>query len=206
VTAAVTRRGFDLGLPDGFIELPVDPDQAGESLVAKVAALFGLPPDSDYAKAATAALSAIGTTAGAGGLDYSAVTFYRSPDDPDRPIMVVLGATTMPSEHHRPQTAVDGLLEIRARQDRGTPTEYRLPIGPAVVLVSEEEHALRRGADEVPILSRALSLYVPDPDGTTVGVVTVQTNCWQDWDRVCVLALEIFDSFEWHPLDAHGPH
>jgi hypothetical protein len=56
-------------------------------------------------------------------------------------------------------------------------------------------------ADEpIPVLTRQLSAWVPDRDGTTIGVISVMTNSFQDWERVCVLALDIFDSFGWEPL------
>ncbi|TCO52811.1 hypothetical protein [Actinocrispum wychmicini] len=204
-TPAVARRGFTLALPEGFIELPVDEEdfdipEVRSTLVAKMAALFGLDPDSEYAAATAAAYSAIGLTAGQG-MDYAAVALYRSPDDPTRPIMITLTCTTMPSEHHTVPAAVEGLLEVHESQAKGVPARHRLPIGPAVTLVTEDPQALEYEGESVPILSRQVSLWVPDPDGTTVGVVAVQTNSWQDWEHVCVVAVDIFDSFEWQPLD-----
>ncbi|MDI2027402.1 hypothetical protein QFW96_02215 [Saccharopolyspora sp. TS4A08] len=32
------------------------------------------------------------------------------------------------------------------------------------------------------------------------GAVSVITNSFPDWERVCVLGLEIFDTFGWEPL------
>lgn len=199
-TPTVARRGFTVGLPEGFIELPVDVDAADDALVAHVAALFGLDPASEYAAATAAAYSAIGLTAGQA-MDYAAVALYRSPDDPMRPIMVTLTCATMPSDHHNVQSAIEGLMEVHEAQDRGIAARHRLPIGPAVTLVTEDEQALEYDGEAVPVLNRQVSLWVPDPDGTTVGVVAVQTNSWQDWEHVCVVAVDIFDSFEWQPLD-----
>jgi hypothetical protein len=204
-TPAVARRGFNLAIPEGFIELPVDEDdfdipEVGEALVARVAALFSLDPESEYAAATAAAFSAIGLTAGEA-LDYAAVALYRSPDDPMRPIMITLTGTTMPSEHHNVQAAIEGLMEIHESEARGVPAHYRLPIGPAVAVVTEDHQAMEFDGEAVPIVTRQASLWVPDPDGTTVGMLAVQTNSWQDWEHVCVVALDIFDSFEWQPLD-----
>jgi hypothetical protein len=204
-TPAVTRRGFNLAVPEGFIALPVDEDdfdtpEVGQALAARFAALFGLDPASEYAVATAAAFAGIGLVAGAS-LDFAAVALYRSPDDPMRPIMIVLTGVTMPSEHHNPQAAIEGLLEIHHSEGRGVPTRHRLPVGPAVAVVTEDHQALEYDGEAVPVLTRQVSLWVPDPDGTTVGVVAVQTNSWQDWEHVCVVALDIFDSFEWQPLN-----
>ena len=203
----VARRGFNLGLPEGFIELPTDGDDLGspeltERLNAQVAAQFGLPPDGDNAAAAAAAFADLGVLAGNGGVDYSAIAFYQSPDDPARPIMILVTGIAMPSDHYGKDAAIAGLLETHQADGHGEPVAIQLPIGPAVAVAVEEKNFLAFDDEKVPILTRQFSAWVPDPDGTTIGVVSVMTNCWQDWDHVCVLATEIFDSFEWHELSS----
>lgn len=197
---SVARRGFNVVLPKGFIELAVDEDdydrpEVRSGLVAKFAQLFNLDPDSEYAEATAAAYATIGLLAGQA-LDYAAVALYRSADDPLRPIMITLTAKSTPSRHDTPQAAIEGLLEIHNAQGRGVPDRYKLPIGPAVTLVTQDDLEV----DTLPIVNRQVSLWVPDPDGTTLGMVAVQTNSWQDWANVCAVAVDIFDSFEWNPL------
>ena len=120
----VARRGFNLGLPEGFIELPTDGDdlespELTEQLNAQVAAQFGLPPDGDNAAAAAAAFADLGILSGGGGVDYSAIAFYQSPDDPARPIMILVTGIAMPSDHYGKDAAIAGLLETRKADGRG---------------------------------------------------------------------------------------
>ncbi|SDP94885.1 hypothetical protein SAMN04487905_11695 [Actinopolyspora xinjiangensis] len=117
-----------------------------------------------------------------------------------RPIMVTLTGIAMPSDHHRKSEAVADLLELHRASADSTFEEIRLPVGPAVVTVTEEENALVVDEEPIHVLTRQLTAWVPDPDGTTIAVVSVMTNSFQDWEHVCTLALDIFDSFGWEPL------
>ncbi len=201
----VEMRGFRLGLPEGFVELPVDDvdDQpAYERLPESIAALFGLSVHDEDVVSAAHAFNGLGTVIGEAGVDYSAIAFYKSPDEPSRPIMVTVCGTTIPSDHGSKSEAVKNLLEAHKYKDHQDLTEIRLPAGPAAVVVTEEQNVLV--VDEVPtrVLTRQLAAWVPDPEGTTVGVVSVMTNSFQDWEHVCALGLAIFDSFDWEPGSA----
>jgi hypothetical protein len=44
-------------------------------------------------------------------------------------------------------------------------------------------------------------VWIPDRDGTTLAVLSASTNNWRDWRRVCELALGVFETVEWQPLD-----
>jgi hypothetical protein len=200
------RRGFKLSLPEGFIELPLDDEilEAAEDFsefTTKVSTAFDLSPNDQNSREVAISFAGLGSLAGNRGVDYASVAFYKSPDDPLRPIMIMLTGVTMPSEHHREELAITGLLELKEEEvGRDSIAELHLPVGPAVAVVNEEENALIIEQTPIPILTRQISAWVPDPDGTTIGVVTATTNCYLDWEHVCVLALEIFDSFEWEPL------
>lgn len=204
--APLARRGFRLGLPEGFMPLPLDEvdldveSEEFESLVSFVAERFGLSETDDSSFAAAASFAQLGSVIGDAGVDYSAIAFYKSPDDPMRPIMVTLTGIAMPSDHHRKSEAVADLIELHGASNYSTVEEIRLAVGPAVATVSEEENALVMGEEPVHVLTRQLSVWVPDPDGTTIAVVSVMTNSFQDWEHVCTLALDIFDSFGWEPL------
>lgn len=81
-----------------------------------------------------------------------------------------------------------------------TVEQIKLPVGPAIATVTEEENALVMGDEPIQVLTRQLSAWVPDREGTTIAVVSVMTNSFRDWEHVCTLALDIFDSLGWEPL------
>lgn len=201
--APIARRGFHLSLPDAFTALPLDDIESANDLgdlTPRIAKQFGLAPDEDGAVAAADAFAQLGSLIGDGGVDYAAVAYYKSPDDPLRPIMVALTGIAIPSDHHNISEAVTSLVELHSASGADAVEELRLPSGPAVATVAEEQNALVMNDIPVHILTRQLSAWVPDRDGTTIGVVSVITNSFQDWERVCVLGLEIFDTFGWEPL------
>jgi hypothetical protein len=199
------QRGFHVGLPEGFIELPLDEvdveSAEAETLVAAVRKRFGMPADEIVAETA-ASFAAMGELIGASGVDYAAVAFYRSPDDPLRPIMMTLTGTALPSSHPSQLQAVTELHNLH--MDSGkyeTVEELKLPVGPAVATVAEAASSVELAGDTSRMLTRQLSAWVPDHEGTTIGAISVSTNSFQDWERICVLALDIFETFEWEPID-----
>lgn len=202
---SVEMRGFRLGLPEGFVELPIDDfydHPVSERLPESIATLFGLSVHDADVASATQAFNGLGMMIGDAGIDYSAIAFYKSPDDPSRPIMVTVCGTAMQSDHRNKSEAVKNVIEAHKYKDCQDLSEIRLPAGPAAVVVTEEQNVLV--VDEVPtrVLTRQLTAWVPDPEGTTIGVVSVMTNSFQDWEHVCGLGLDIFDSFGWEPRSA----
>ncbi|MPY80424.1 MAG: hypothetical protein GEV04_18595 [Actinophytocola sp.] len=201
------ERGFNLGLPDGFHGLPVDdtdlagPDAAA-SFTGEIGGIFGLSFEDENAQAAAAVFAGLGLAAGRQGLDYVAIAYYLSPDDPTRPIMIMLTGYVAPSDHSHPADAVANLREDLASDAETSVHDLRLPVGPAVASVTEKQDKVVVEGYPFPVLTRQLTAWVPDPDGTAIGVVTVTTNSFQDWERVCTVALDIFDTFEWEPLGA----
>lgn len=205
-TTSPPLRRFQFDLPTGFVELPVDqedldPESFG-ALRGELAGMFGSDTDDPGIEAAALGMATLGLTMS--GVDYAAVGLYRSPDEPGRPIMVVLTATGLPSDHDRQEIALDGLVEIHEAQGRGTVGRLTLPTGPAVVVVSEQESVLHIGEAAAPVLQRQVAAWVPDRTGSTIAVVSVSTNSWRDWEHVCALALDIFESLEWFSLDKAG--
>lgn len=196
-------RRFQFDLPAGFVELPVDPEdldpESFGALRAEIAGIFGFETDASSTEAAALGMATLGLLMA--GVDYAAVGFYQSPDEPGRPIMVVLTATGLPSEHDRPETAIDGLVEIHEAQGLGTVGRLTLPTGPAVVVVSEQESVLHIGDAATPVLQRQVAAWVPDRAGSTIAVLTASTNSWRDWEHVCALGLDVFESLEWFPAE-----
>lgn len=199
-------RGFGFDLPSGFVELPVTEAELSPesfaSLRAQVAVAFGLAPEADEAQAAALGYATFGSMAGEEGADYAAVGVYRSPDQADRPIMVLVASVGMVSDHDHQDIAIAGLLEVHEAEGRGSVGTLALPAGPAVAVVTEEQNVLSIGEASAPVLQRQVAAWVPDPHGSTIAVVAVSTSSWRDWEHVCAFALDVFESLEWEPLDA----
>lgn len=201
------ERGFNLGLPDGFHSLPIEvTDMAGAdaatSFTGDIGGIFGLSSDDENAQAAAAVFAGLGLAVGRQGLDYAAIAYYLSPDDPTRPIMMMLTGYVAPSEHVHPADAVANLRRDLANDPGTTVHDLRLPVGPALASVTEKQDEIVVEGYPFPVLTRQLTAWIPDLDGTAIGVVTVTTNSFQDWERVCTVALDIVDTFEWEPLGA----
>ncbi|PKW00224.1 hypothetical protein ATK30_0314 [Amycolatopsis echigonensis] len=196
-------REFTFTVPDGFVELPVEDIEVDgaekHELDARVAAVFGLAADDPNAAMLANTYALYGETMGSQGIGYAAIAVYRSPDVPDRPIMPVLASSCIPSAHDSVDVAVEGLLEVHASVEGRTARLLDLPAGKAVVTVQEEKTILRNDADgiEIPVLQRQVAAWIPDPRGTSVAMVGVCSNNWQDWEHVVVLALDIFDTVSW---------
>lgn len=194
-------RSFSLELPDGFMELPaaveaVTAERIGE-IGARFAALAGLPPDDLGAAEAAAYYAALGPMSAEDGIDYTAMALYRSPDDPTRVMMIMLSSTCVPADHVDVESAVAGLLEVHKATGRGEVSQLQLPAGPAVTVVTEEPSTISDGEQSATILHRAVTAWVPDPGGTTLGVVSISTNNWVDWPHVARLAADILRTMRW---------
>ncbi|RJQ92753.1 hypothetical protein [Amycolatopsis panacis] len=196
-------REFTFTVPDGFVELPVEDIEVGgaekHELDGRVASAFGLAADDPNAAMLANTYALYGETMGAQGIGYAAIAIYRSPDVPDRPIMPVLDSSCIPSEHDSVDVAIEGLLDVHASVEGRTARTLNLPAGKAVVTIQEEKTILRNEEDsvEVPVLQRQVAAWIPDPRGTSVAMVAVCSNNWQDWEHVAVLALDIFDTVSW---------
>jgi hypothetical protein len=187
---------FTFELPAGFIMLPASAALA--DVHRELAELFGLPAGDTSTGKLAESLSALGRIAADGGAEHTSIGFFRSPDDPQRPVSVVLTAAQMASDHRDPHTVVAGLRNGYAL-DQGTNTQIlQLPAGPALVTVREEPAMIEiQGADPLPLLQRQVLAWIPDPGGCAVAMIGVASNCWQDWSHVCDLALDVWESVSW---------
>lgn len=196
----IRRRAFNIAVPSGFIGLPasdIDGEQVDESLRNQVSEALGIDSSSEDLDAASASFSSIGAMFGEAGVEYSAIGFFLSPEDTSRPVMVTICGMTMSSDHQRQNEAVTNLLDFYENHTEYSAREVSIQAGPAVIVINEEENALVIDGSSIPVLTRYATAWVPDPEGTTLGIVSVMTNSYQDWEHVCTLALDIFDSFDW---------
>lgn len=188
--------GFTIELPEGFIELPAA--TASASVQRELEELFRLPAGDTSAAKAAESLSALGLIAADSGAEHTSIGFFCSPEDPQRPVSVVLTASRMASDHDDPMTVIAGLREVYAA-DTDTDTEVlRLPAGQALATIREQPATLEiEGVDPLPLLQRQVLAWIPDPTGSVVAVIGVASNSWQDWPHVCDLALDVFESVSW---------
>jgi hypothetical protein len=194
-------RSFNLELPDGFVELPSTAEDATAQNVgeigARFAALAGLPPDDPGAAEAAVYYAAVGAASGEDGVDYTAMALYRSPDDETRAMMVLLSSMCVPADHADVESAVAGLIEIHKATGQGRVDKLDLPAGPAVTVVTEQASTMSNGERTVGIRHRAITAWVPDPGGTTLGVVSVSSNNSVDWPHIERLAVDILRTMRW---------
>lgn len=207
MTAHLNQRAFGFLVPDGFLELPVQPEdftpERFSVLKDAVAERFGLTSEEDAVQAAFG-FATMGSMAAEADAGFVATAVYRSPEDLERLAMIWLTVTEMPSAHESPEVAVEGLVEAHRAQGRAEPHKVRLIAGPAVVTIAEEPMMLHVGEESAPVLRREVTAWVPDPFGTRVAVLSLATNSWQDWEHVCALAMAVFDSLDWAPAPEGG--
>jgi hypothetical protein len=197
--------GYTIELPENFIELPAS--AATVQVRHELEDRFGLPAGDTSAAKVAESLTVLGLIAADSGAQHTSIGFFRSPDDPQRPVSVVLTASRMDSDHHDPATVIAGLREVHAA-DPGTGAEVlQLPAGPALATIREEPATIEvEGFDPLPVLQRQVLAWIPDPAGSAVAVIGVASNCWQDWAHVCDLALDVFESVSWdNPASGGGP-
>jgi hypothetical protein len=189
-------NGFTIELPDGFVALPASATttEIGRALEE----LFHLSPGDISAAKVAESLSALGLITAAGGAEYTSIGFFRSPDDPQRPVSVLLTAARMASDHDDPTTVIAGLREVYAQDPDTDAQSLQLRAGPALTAVREEPAMIEvEGTDPLPLLQRHVLAWIPDPAGSAVAVIGVASNSWHDWPHVCDLALDIFESVCW---------
>jgi hypothetical protein len=189
-------NGFTIELPDGFVALPAS--AATAEIGRALEELFHLPPSDTSTTKVAESLSALGLIAAASGAEYTSIGFFRSPDDPKRPVSALLTAARMASDHDDATTVIAGLREVYAQDPDTDAQVLQLRAGPALATVREEPAMIEiKGADPLPLLQRQVLAWIPDPAGSAVAVIGVASNSWQDWPHVCDLALDVFESASW---------
>jgi hypothetical protein len=189
-------NGFTIELPEGFVALPAS--AAPAEVERALEELFHLPPGDTSAAKVAESLSELGQIAANGGADYTSIGFFRSPDDPQRPVSVVLTAGRMSSDHDDPSIVITGLRNVYASNPDTDAQILQFPAGPALAVIREKPAMIEiEGADPLPLLQRQVLTWIPNPAGSAVAVIGVASNCWQDWPHICDLALDVFESVSW---------
>jgi len=190
-------RPFRLDIPPGFIQLPGgDLDDAVLDRVAgQLATTINAPEVTDGIRTAAYSLAALMPRALTDAVPYVGLGLFRSPEA-GRPVLMSLSCLSQPSNHDSVPTAVAGLLEIHRQHGRAR--EIPLPGGPAVISLGEQSAELTIGdAAPLRLLRREITAWVPDPAGRAIGVVSVSSNNWQDWEYVCEFLLGLCETLEW---------
>lgn len=192
---------FFFNLPPSFIELPISEDQLKDNqddLISSVTDVLDLDAqDDDAAVEAAFGLAALGSILSDQGAGYAAAGFYRSPEDNDRPITILVTSVGIPSDYEDSQGAVQAILAVKQNEEHSSVIQFTVPAGHAVAVVDEEPHEIQLQNDVVTILQRQVTAWIPNPTGAEIALITVSTNSWKDWSYVCELALDIFCSISW---------
>ncbi|SDJ86241.1 hypothetical protein SAMN04487820_102416 [Actinopolyspora mzabensis] len=197
---------YSLVLPEGFIELP-DGEPTEEklhALASAVAVRFGLPEDTeiDQGLAGVAAmLMTLGASAEAGGAHYNAAAVFRSAQEAQRPLMVVVSCFVFGSERTTRHTAVAALEQYYGNQS-GTEVEVvELPAGESVVTRAATPSTVEVGEEAVELTNHAITAWIPSPAVSDILGVSVTSNNTEDWTDIADLARGIFETVEWLPDD-----
>lgn len=206
VTPMARMRGFNLVLPEQCVEIPLGEltEDGLRSLAGEIAAVFQVPETDLGAVASAITLASLGAGAAAGGASHVSAGIFRSADG-ERPILVLVSAYVMPSDHASVQAAISGLLEIHESQQSGLVRTVQLDSGPAVTVESTEDTEIKIGdpeAETYEITQHSLTAWIPDPDSTTLVALSVMSTNTEDWTDIRDLAGGIFDGFFWQ---AGGP-
>ncbi|SFT62567.1 hypothetical protein SAMN04487904_104413 [Actinopolyspora lacussalsi subsp. righensis] len=195
---------YSLVLPEGFIELPEgEPtEEKLHALASAVAVRFGLPEDTeiDQGLAGVAAmLMTLGASAEAGGAHYNAAAVFRSAQEAQRPLMVVVSCFVFGSERTTRHTAVAALEQYYGNQS-GTEVEVvELPAGESVVTRSATPSTVEVGEEAIELTNHAITAWIPSPSVSDILGVSVTSNNTEDWTDIVDLAQGIFETVEWLP-------
>lgn len=200
MTNMTTTRPFSIDLPEGMTSLPtaVEPG-AAQAVSASLAGSMGLPADDVSAAVVGDALTVFGALLGDAGIDFAAMGLFRSPDDPERPVSVVITGARIPSSHASPEVAIAGLRQLSIENGADTVEVVALSGGEAVIAVDETMQQLTADDSTEPaaVLTRKATAWIPDTTGSTIAVVSVMSPSWQDWQHTCELAVDLFETFRW---------
>lgn len=194
-------RGFSLVLPEQSVEIPLGEltEDSLRGLADEIAAVFQIPSLDLGAVASAITLASMGAGAAAGGAAHVSAGIFRSADG-ERPILMLVSAYVMPSDHASVQAAISGLLEIHESQQSGLVRTVQLDSGPAVTVEAGEDTEITMGEPEpetYEISQHSLTAWIPDPDGATLVALSVMSTNTEDWPDIKDLAAGIFDGFFW---------
>lgn len=207
MTTIGSMRRMAVELPVGFIGLPTHEATADEleSVARGFEAQFNLGSADRSAAAMAQWLSVCGQVAGAGGMEFAAIGLFHSPDDLERPVSVMITGTRMASSGG-PAEAIAGMQGLFEQQEEASVQSVQLQAGQALLVTTEQPMTVPvEGQDDVGVIQRQVTAWIPDATGSVLGVVSVSSGSWQDWAHVCDLALRVFDSVQWEPTDISLP-
>lgn len=130
---------------------------------------------------------------------------FRSPDDPRRPIMVLVNVYYVESGQSSVNAAIAGLEEVH-RQAGGSPEIADLPAGRAVITTSRKPSSITVNEEAVEIVQHSIVAWIPNSNGKGMAGVAISSNNSEDWSHVEDLARGLFETFEWEdPAESTEP-
>lgn len=204
MTTDPSPRGFAVEIPGGFVGLPTRaPTSQDLSDVARgLEDTFQTGRGDQSASEMAHWFSLIGQLSGAGGMEFAAIGFFHSPVDLERPVYVLVSGKRVIAQTERPEESVAYLQEYFDQQGVSHRQKIQLSVGEALLVTTEQPTEFPvEGHVTNAVLQYDLTAWIPDPAGTTIGVVSVSTSSWRDWNYVYEFALGLFDSAVWEPVD-----
>lgn len=195
-------------LPAGFIELPageVD-EETFRAVAGELTTWFALGPNAPIDQGiaeATVMLLTAGAAARAGGAGYTAAGIFRSPEQSDRPLLVLVNCFAMESDHATVEDAVAGLVEANRETAAGPVRTVELPCGQAVTVENTKTGEFAAGEASVELTEHTLTAWVPADRGIVYGIALSSHNT-EDWEYILDMAGGVLGTVEWDAGDAQG--
>lgn len=203
-TSHQSLRGLAVKVPSGFIGLPTQEPAEDDlhSIADSLQEMFGLPEGDESAAEMARWFATAGHVAGAGGMEFAAMGFFRPSDSQDKPVSIMVTAGRLPGNFKDPHEAIAGLQALYGTEDDPCTQRVNLNAGPALLVTTEQATAVPDEDDhENQVLQNEVRAWIPDDTGSTIGVASVSTASRHAWSHVCDLALQIFDSAHWDPTE-----
>lgn len=195
-------------LPAGFIELPageVD-EETFRTVAGELTTWFGLGPNAPIDQGiaeTTVLLLTTGAAARAGGAFYTAAGIFRSPEQSDRPLMVLVNCFAMESDHAAVEDAVAGLVQANRETATGPVRTVELPCGQAVTVENTKSREVAAGEAAVELTEHTLTAWIPADRGIVYGIAVSSHNT-EDWQYILDMTEGVLRTVEWDGGEPQG--
>ncbi|MGH3633979.1 MAG: hypothetical protein ACRDTS_07785 [Mycobacterium sp.] len=197
---------FSIHVPDGFMPITAGLNYNVRSeLETRFATMFSISADHVGVRSIVDLLSELGVSHHDSGIDFSAIGLFRSPDEPDRPVSALLTCARMAASNESNTVTLSGLRELHEREPNSRVMEIEIQAGRCIAVVKEFFQSIPADEDKMYIVSaRQVTVWVPNPDGSSIAVVSIISNSIRDWPNVCDTALDVFNSIAWEEIEGFG--
>ncbi|MEZ0111978.1 hypothetical protein ABH920_005997 [Catenulispora sp. EB89] len=185
-------------LPDGFHELPLQPDSADRAAAAEAFARELYPNgDEELWRTNAPAFAAMGEMTAATGVAYAAMGVFDNERGGIATVNLTIAATA--SDHTDPETAALAIREVLVRDEFNDSRWLNLPSGPAVSRITVTRFPLDpalTGGAAAELVQGQIQVYVPFPTGPFMAIVTLGTYNMEAWVEVSEMAAVLVQTIE----------